>query len=158
MWLVKRKQKARVDGPEQRSIGTRIGRGILKLQMGFAQRLNVAAAKVPVTKLKQALVIFCLISGGLSGYVAMNGVLGNNERNRMTIDQASVPKHVDRSGDEVREVQNMLDGELAGQIQTFKAYMDSLLKNNKATYDSLLLARPGLMDSIKQLEEIYLSR
>ena len=36
--------------------------------------------------------------------------------------------------------------------------MDSLKQNKNKQYDSILGARPGLMDSVQVLEEIYYSQ
>ena len=159
MRLFKRKTKSAIDQFESISIGTRIGRGIVKLQTEFAVRLNLAAAGLSAKKLKMNLVLFCLASGGLSLYLAINGLLGSNTaKNAITIDHALVPKHFNRSGDEVRDVQNIIDETLYQQVRTFRAYMDSLHMNDKKTFDSITLSRPGLMDSVHAIEEIYLSQ
>lgn len=159
MWLFKKKSKAKIDDTEQASVGTRIGKGIVKLQAAFAERMNAAVSKVPVRKLKTALVLFCLLSGGISTYYFINGLLGSNGQNStIVIDQTSVPKHFDKSGDEIKDVENIIDEELLGEIKTFRSYMDSLKQNDAKGYDSILVARPGLMDSIKAIEEIYLSQ
>ncbi|RYE52966.1 MAG: hypothetical protein EOP48_15360 [Sphingobacteriales bacterium] len=159
MWLFKRKLKRRLEESQSDSIGTRLGKGIVKLQTAFAVSLNTATAKLSVRKLKMALLLFCLVSGGVSLYLATSGVLGKSTKKApITIDQASVPKHFDKSGDEIRDVQNSIDDELYGQVKAFRAYMDSLQINNKVTYDSILLLRPGLLDSITLVEQIYLSQ
>ena len=46
------------------------------------------------------------------------------------------------------------------RIQRFKNYMDSLnqSESGKLLYDSILKARPGLMDSISTIEEFYRSQ
>lgn len=159
MWLFKRGLKKTLDQSQSDSIGSRLGKGIVKLQTVFAVRLNAATARLSVRKLKMALLLFCLVSGGVSLYLATSGVLGKSTKKAaITIDQASVPKHFDKSGDEIKDVQNLIDDGLYGQIKAFRAYMDSLQMNNKVTYDSILLLRPGLLDSITVIEQIYLSQ
>jgi hypothetical protein len=159
MWLFKKKIKRAIEQTETDSARSKIGRGIIKLQTAFAERMNKAAARLPIRKMKTALVLFCLVSGGFSIYLAMNGVFGTNaKKNSFTIDQASVPKHFVRSGDEIKDGQNLIDDELYKQITTFKAYMDSLQVNDRKSYDSIYLSRPGLLDSVKAIEEIYLSQ
>jgi hypothetical protein len=159
MRLFRRKTNSVVDKPEPDSIGTRLGNVIAKLQTAFAERMNVAAAKIPTGKLKRNLAFFCLLSGGFSLYLAMNGMLGSSPAtNVITIDNASVPKHFDKSGDEINEVQNIVDEDLYSQVKTFRSYVDSLQMNDKTVYDSIMLSRPGLMDSIRAIEEIYLSQ
>jgi hypothetical protein len=159
MWLFGRKTKSAIDESESDSIGMRLRKGVLKLQTAFAERMNAAAEKIPTRKLKRNLVFFCLLSGGFSLYLAMNGMLGSSTaKNSITIDQASVPKHFDKTGDVINEVQNIVDKGLYQQVKTFRSYVDSLQMNDKTVYDSIMLSRPGLMDSIKAIEEIYLSQ
>jgi len=45
-------------------------------------------------------------------------------------------------------------------IIRFRGYMDSLTRSpaGKAAYDSIILSRPGLLDSIRILEKIYQSQ
>jgi len=159
MWLFKRKGKAQTDSIEDKSIGTRIGKNVVKLQTAFAKRINAAVAKVPVRALKRNLIIFCVVSGGFSAYLALNGLFGKNTKsNAITIDQASVPKYFDKSGDDVNNVQSIIDEDLMQQVRTFRHYVDSLKLNDKNSYDSIMSARPGLIDSIRTIEEIYLTQ
>lgn len=158
MWLFKR-TRHKPENQDKDSVGTKLGKGIIKLQKAFAERLNVAAATLSVGKMKRALFLFCLVSGGFSIYLAMNGLLRSNTKNNaITIDQASVPKHFDRSGDEVAGGQTLIDEEVYRQVKAFRVYADSLQKNNTNAYDSLMYLRPGLLDSVKAIEEIYLSQ
>lgn len=148
-----------MDTPAQDTVGTKIAKAIIKAQTEFAKRMNKKVSGVSMRKLKIGLAFFCLLSAGTSIYVALNAVLENDKVNSsFKIDQTSVPKHFDKTGDEARDVQNELNVELYHQIKTFKVYMDSLKRNAKAEYDSIIISRPGLMDSIKMLEQIYLSQ
>lgn len=159
MWLFKRKTKTSVDYPAQDSMRTKIERGIIKLQRAVADRMNTAVAKLSVRKLKIMLLLFCLVSGGISIYLATNGLFGSSTKNKVIkIEQTLVPKHFDKSGDEIKDVQNIIDEDLYSQVKTFRSYVDSLQMNDKAVYDSILLSRPRLMDSIKMMEELYLSQ
>lgn len=44
------------------------------------------------------------------------------------------------------------------RFQQFRKYMDSLRICDTVHYDSILLARPGLMDTVLILEKIYLQQ
>ena len=70
---------------------------------------------------------------------------------------ALVPKHFDKTGDEVIP-EAYVDEETFYKMQGFKKYMDSLKQNKSKQYDSIMQARPGLMDSVQVLEEIYYSQ
>lgn len=43
------------------------------------------------------------------------------------------------------------------KVHLFKEYMDSLARSatGKAVYDSILISRPGLMDSVRFIENNY---
>ena len=69
-----------------------------------------------------------------------------------------IPKHFDKTGDETVMPDATVDEQTYLQIQDFRKYMDSLKLNRTNEYDSILQARPGLMDSVQVLEQIYLSQ
>jgi len=60
--------------------------------------------------------------------------------------------------EEKKETTTLLTAEVYQRLQLFRKYMDSLHKNSKWIYDSILLARPGMMDSVAILEKMYLSQ
>ena len=53
---------------------------------------------------------------------------------------------------------NAVDEETFLKIQAFKSYMDSLKQAKSIQYDSILTARPYLMDTVLLLEQIYYSQ
>jgi len=61
---------------------------------------------------------------------------------------------------EKEETAILLTTEAYKRLQLFKKYMDSLRidKDGKRIYDSILLARPGMMDSVAVLEKMYLKQ
>ena len=74
----------------------------------------------------------------------------------MKIDKINFPAHNSKSN-----IEGIKVAERDYQsIASFKHYMDSLNKslNGKYQYDSILQARPGLMDSVQVLEQLYLSQ
>src|SRR5687767_12182579 len=97
--------------------------------------------------------------GGLSVY-ALVGALGDpgNSEKGMQHGKLVVPKYFDPTYCESKDPSA---GDRAIiRINSFKKYMDSLSKSSQArlVYDSILKARPGLMDSIQIIEEIYYSQ
>lgn len=108
--------------------------------------------------MKIILIAFCLFGGGFSLYLIGEAVLKpDREQPAFKIDPVSVPKHYDRSGDEQLRSDQYIDNETYQQIEAFEQYMDSLQQTPTGikTRDSILQARPGLMDSITMLKEIY---
>lgn len=96
-------------------------------------------------RLKMLLVVFCFISGGFSLYLVISAVLSKPNPS-IKIDKMNVPKHFDNTGDAITG--SGIDEELYREIQEYRRYMDSLKQP----------IRPGLLDSIRILEEIYHSQ
>ena len=110
-------------------------------------------------RLKLILIGFCFCAGGYSLYLIINSVISHDKKQKaFEVQQVDVPKHLNKSGDECVVVEPMVDEVTWQQIKDFRHYMDSLKQNKKVEYDSILQARPGLMDSVQMLEQIYLSQ
>ena len=110
-------------------------------------------------RLKTALILFCLIGGGYSLYLIVSALTTHPKANdALKIEQATVPKHFDKTGAEIAEPESNVDERTYGQIRFFKAYTDSLKTANSPLYDSIVSARPYLMDSIQALEQLYYSQ
>ena len=113
---------------------------------------------IPSKKMKVILIAFCLLGGGFSLYLVGVAVLKTDrEQPAFKIDPVSVTKHYDRSGNEQLRSDEYVDKETYQQLESFEQYMDSLQRTATGikTRDSILQARPGLMDSIRMLKEIY---
>jgi hypothetical protein len=123
----------------------RIAGFFIKMQLKFCDGMNKAVSGISTRKLKVLLVIFCLLSGGLSIYFIAFAVFGSKQQ-PIKIDHVKILKHIDQHEDEKNE--NSIDVEIYRQIQDYKRYMDSTKQ----------LIRPGFLDSMKVLEQIYLSQ
>jgi hypothetical protein len=133
----------------------RIAIFFLGRQRRFAECINGLLAPLPARKLKVGLYLFCLLACGYSLLLILRGVIGKvNGAPALHIDQTSVPKHYDQPGDP-HSRESEADQELATQLRYFKMYMDSLAVNNRRQYDSVLVERPGLIDTVRVLEEFY---
>ena len=131
---------------------------LLKTQSKFADIMNNKTKNIPSKRMKVILVVFCLLGGGFSLYLIGEAVLKpDREQPAIKIDAVSVSKHYDRSGDEQLRSDQYIDNETYQQIEAFEEYMDSLQRTATGikTRDSILQTRPGLMDSITMLKEIY---
>jgi hypothetical protein len=111
-----------------------------------------------IKRIKILLVFFCLSAGGYSIYLMANAIISPDRKQpTLKIDHVDVPKHFDKSGDELMPEANV-DEETFAKIQGFKKYMDSLKQNKSYLYDSIITARPFLLDTVLMLEEIYYSQ
>jgi hypothetical protein len=162
MWLYKRKQKDKGIGDRitvsDKVAGKIAGFGI-KLQQLFAQRMNRIFMKTDFKRLKLILVFFCISAGGYSIYLVANSIISPDKTKKtFEIQQMDVPKHFNKTGDEELIPDAYVDEETWLQIKQFRSYMDSLKQKSRNEYDSILQTRPGLMDSVQMLEQIYLSQ
>lgn len=115
--------------------------------------------KTDYKRLKLILIFFCVAAGGYSLYLIANSVFSpESKRNNFEVQQMDIPKHFNKTGDETVMPDATVDEQTYLQIQDFRKYMDSLKLNRANEYDSILQARPGLMDSVQVLEQIYLSQ
>ncbi|MBC6489603.1 hypothetical protein ACFSQD_04680 [Flavihumibacter stibioxidans] len=162
MWLFKKKKKELLS-EEKTTISDKVAGKIagvgIKAQRLFAERMNKLFMKTDYKRLKLILIFFCVSAGGYSIYLIANSVF-SPERNQKAfeIQQMDIPKHFNKTGDETVMPEATIDEQTYLQIQDFRKHMDSLKLNRTTEYDSILQARPGLMDSVQVLEQIYLSQ
>lgn len=133
-----RKKKLK-ENPLQDKVAGKIASGLIWLQTIIADRMN------KLKNLKAILIGFCVISSGLSIYFLVDAIIAKPNQS-LKIDPIRMPQHFDKSGDEVME--SAMPEDIYQQIQEYKKYMDSIGQP----------IRPGMMDSIKILEEIYLQQ
>lgn len=131
--------------PLQDKVAGKIAGGFIWLQTRFASVMNKKFASMPVPKTKLVLFLFTLISGGLSLYFFIHALV-STPHSPLKIDPIRVPTHFDQTGDEVMD--GVLPEEIYQQIQSYRRYMDSLGAP----------IRPGMADSMRLLEEIYLQQ
>jgi hypothetical protein len=111
----------------------------------------------PLSKRGQlaGLVVFCLLFGGAS-FLAILGAFQRKTSSPVKPIPVTVPKYFNRSGEALPPSLTRKDFE---QIHHFKNYLDSLYgsQEGRAVYDSLIRERPGLLDSLRQMETIFYS-
>lgn len=162
MWLFKKKKKE-LQSEEKATMSDKVAGKIagvgIKAQRLFAERMNKLFMKTNYKRLKLILIFFCVSAGGYSIYLIANSVFSAEQKQQsFEIQQMDIPKHFNKTGDETVMPEATVDEQTYVQIQDFRKYMDSLKLNRANEYDSILQARPGLMDSVQVLEQIYLSQ
>lgn len=140
--------------PVSEIAATKVATLISRLQNGFAKRLNKTFGDMNTKRLKTAVVLFAILFGGLSLYFIINAVM-RPSASALYVDKVNVPKHFDKSGDEEIVGTDYVDEETARNIIVFRKYMDSLKNFHRRQYDSIIAARPHLMDSVTILLSIY---
>jgi hypothetical protein len=122
---------------------------ILKVQNSWAVWMQRQSEKLPGKMKVYVLLLFCVVSAGVSTLLTYRGVRGKPAQFRVAAIRIPViPKQRSPPGLDRNEVKNIL---------RFGKYMDSLSKDahGKRTYDSIMAARPGLMDSVLFIEKTY---
>ncbi len=162
MWLFKKKKKE-VQSDDKTTVSDKVAGKIagvgIKVQQLFAENMNRIFMKTDFKRLKLILIVFSVCAGGYSIYLIVNSVFSPERKQKaLEIQQMDIPKHFNKTGDETVMPEATIDEQTYLQIQDFRKYMDSLKLNRTNEYDSILQARPGLMDSVQMLEQIYLSQ
>ncbi|MFC0773325.1 hypothetical protein [Terrimonas alba] len=141
-------------------VGGRIAGFAIMTQTKFTVFMNKIVRGIPTCRLKVLLLLFCLFGGGSSIYLIANAVFHKDNKPAIHIEPVQVPTYYDQTGAESSNVLPYMDKQDYEQATAFRRYMDSLHndKNGKYIYDSIMFSRPGLMDSVKLLEEIYQSQ
>jgi hypothetical protein len=137
---------------------SKIAGWMLGVQNKFAIIMDKGFSKLNSTKRKIAVVFFSLIGGGLSIYYICEAVMVVKKESPVNkIGSFEIPKNYNERETEARS-NVFLDEETWNKVQAFKHYMDSLKSINSPEYYIIMDARPGLMDSIHALEQIYYSQ
>ena len=151
----------RADVPErhawQDKAAVKVYKIIHQMQTGFASFMSKKLNHLSAKKRKNFFILFFILIGGLSIYQIANGIISKSTiGNAVKIDKINFPVHNSKSN-----IERIKVAEKDYQsIASFKRYMDSLNKSleGKYQYDSILQARPGLVDSVRVLEQLYLSQ
>ena len=141
----------------QDTAAVRIYRIIHQIQTGFASFMSKKLNHLSAKKRKTFFILFFILLGGLSVHQIALGIISDSAIvNIVKIDKINFSIHDSKSSIEGLEITKR-DFQ---SIALFRHYMDSLSKSlsGKYQYDSILQARPGLMDSVQVLEQLYLSQ
>lgn len=162
MWIFKKKIKNELSSNAPSitdKVASKIVVQIMKIQLKFAEIMNRLFSSMTIKKIKLNLIFFSLITGGYSVYLIINAIATPEKKQKVyTIEKLALIKNSDKTSDEFRIKGQYIDDATFDKIRKFKKYMDSLKINKSFLYDSIVAARPLLMDSISILEDIYNSQ
>jgi hypothetical protein len=117
----------------------KIANAILSVQERLSQRINRFKG------LKTLLIAFCFISAGLSTYFLVDAIT-RKPKAKIKIDRIRSPRPAYETPEEMYD--EKIPDEIYYNIQNYRRYMDSIGEP----------VRPGLADSMRMLEEIYLQQ
>jgi hypothetical protein len=101
------------------------------------------------------LVLFVVFTGSYSAYLAVHA-LADKGYPSFSITPIKKPKHLTETGEAKAAAPDISNAEYK-RIKSFRRYLDSLARSpsGKSIYDSITGHRPGLMDSVRFIENYY---
>lgn len=125
-----------------------------RIQFGWASWMQRHTARMAPKKWRFILFLFIMLAGGYSVFLAVRSLLGKGATILLVtpIQKPGILKQ----GKAAMEKGAITEPEYR-RIRQFRQYMDSLMGNaeGKKVYDSILYYRPGLMDSVRFIENFY---
>ena len=121
----------------------------------FSDYLRVRSEHVSLQSKRVCLFVFCLLFGSISICIIIKSIA--DRQSTISIHAITVPSNIDKSNNGLRQDQAIVSQKEFHRIELFKSYIDSLQESitGKHLYDSILKARPHLIDSILLLENMY---
>lgn len=152
----KRPQKQDTENNAQDRIANSIVHKCIKVQERCATYMQHQTERLSGKIKKLLLVMFFLSSSGYSLFLIVES-LKSHKGKSFSVTTIKVPEHMDKAGDENTKARVIVSEAEYERIHRFQFQMDSLAKSpsGKRFYDSILFRRPGLMDSIMIIEEMY---
>ena len=150
----------RIKEENRHPLKDKVARGIadffLSVQSGFADFMSSKTNRLSIKAKWFWLAVYCVAFSGFSIYVFI-GTSGGNKK-VLEPSPVSFPKYYDQTGIKTKEP-HFSEKDIK-RINRFKKHMDSLRlsPSGKIICDSILKTRPGLMDSIRAIEQIYYSQ
>lgn len=151
-----RKKKEPVNKIDHERIVNTIVNKSIYLQDRWAVFMQHVFEKLSNRSKKFAFILFCLLAFWFSIYVIIESLRGPMNKS-VSVTSFQLPKHITQTSEGKTRSPVILSESDYRKIVRIRFYMDSLLKSQKGkmTSDSIIRSRPGLMDSILQLEKLY---
>lgn len=141
--------------PKTNALSKAVQTGYKRVQGGWANWMMRHTEKFSRRTWVVLLVLFVLSVSTYSVYIAVSAFTGKRS-NSITITPIKKPKHATETGEANKEAMEVSEAEYS-RIKKFSAYMDSLARSpsGKIQYESITSHRPGLMDSVRFIENYY---
>lgn len=138
--------------PALERLRVKINALLKKLAAYLLEKTNQISAKIKLVML----VVFIIASASLSIYVIAASII-NTRVEALSVPQIVIPKYNITTEEQRRAAQRLIIQQDYKRIYDLKHYIDSLHQTiaGKHAYDSLNRLRPGLIDTLKLLENIY---
>lgn len=121
----------------------------------WAVLLGQKSEKLSWFQKKLYLFLFCMAFGGTSTSILLY-TLSRGRGGPPLRPKAHIPKHIGKTNE--LPVKPYIPDTSYKHVEAFKRYLDSLSRNDKIKFQQIIGQRPGLMDSIRLFEKLYLSQ
>lgn len=156
--FLKRKELKERQGPNGLTdkVATGIVTRCIRLQEKWANYMQQKTNRLSPKRKKYSLVLFCALSVGCSMYLIIGSFAGSASKD-FNVASIHVPVHSTQTGEETTRSFLLITRKEFERIEQFRQYVDSLGGSaaGMKVRDSLLSLRPGLMDSIRVIENLY---
>ena len=156
----KRKTQSSVkENAAQERLANHIVSACIRFQQRWADFMQRHTERLSHNAKLIVLSLFFLTAGSLSVYLIASSMM-RRKTPSINVTHFKQPPYTVKSGDENTKALMMVSKAEHEKIQHFRIYMDSLARSpsGKKLLDSILSQRPGLMDSILLIENIYQSQ
>lgn len=132
----------------------KMGNAVETRQRRAADYLNAKAERLSKRQLVIGLICFVTLFGGSAAAVIWQAF--HRPVATVRVKSIVIPDHV-LIPEQESPKERALTGTEIRHIRSFRRYLDSLQQsgNGKAMYDSIARHRPGLLDSLSFIEEVY---
>lgn len=150
------KRKSEISNERRDKLASKIAGRLIHSQAVITSYLNRKAEMLSTRGKKVFLISVCAILGGLSLYTTIDSLLKPRATRAMPKVSITVLRHTYNDDERNRANPSITKNEYA-KIRRFQQYMDSLktTPSGKLLYDSIVSARPGLIDSVKMFVSMY---
>lgn len=114
--------------------------------------LNCKAQKMDRRQLRYLLFAFCVYWITASVYITLQAMHPKQPQPAFAVTPIATPRRLIEAP---LQDQDSLTQKVLDRIELFSHYLDSLKAHERRTYDSILRARPGLIDSLALIEHYY---
>ena len=139
----------------QDRLAIRIAQSAVKLQSLFSSFLESRTARLSSRSLKSAALIICASWVAVSTYFIVTAFTNDIPQRSFVFSRIKTRSLASEQNRGPLYTDLNITGKEYAALEIFRNYMDSLRRNLTPIYDSILSARPGLMDSVQLLEDIY---
>lgn len=141
--------------PKPNAIFKGIHAGYKHLQTGWAKWMVKRTQKFSRRTWIMLLILFVLSTSAYSIYLAVSAI-AEKDGILITVTPIKKPRYTTETGETDKEAAEVSEAQYR-RIKRFRVYMDSLARSpsGKILYDSINSHRPGLMDSLQLIEQLY---